>query len=131
MSELFKPLTGTPLIASVAATPAGAVATASAAPGSLPPALADITAGTVIAGVVVERGRGMVVLKTDKGMLPLQTNLALKLGAAVVLEVQSVGAQVRLAIISVDQHAPTALSREALPLETSALAAALEHDETT
>jgi len=131
MSELFKPLTGTPLIASVAATPAGAVATASAAPGSLPPALADITAGTVIAGVVVERGRGMVVLKTDKGMLPLQTNLALKLGAAVALEVQSVGAQVRLAIISVDQHAPTALSREALPLETSALAAALEHDETT
>jgi hypothetical protein len=132
MSELFKPLTGTPLIASVAAaTPAGAVATASAALGSLPPALADITAGTVIAGVVVERGRGMVVLKTDKGMLPLQTNLALKLGAAVVLEVQSVGAQVRLAIISVDQHAPTALSREALPLETTALAAAFEHDETT
>jgi hypothetical protein len=62
----------------------------------------------MVAGVVIDRGRGNVILKTDRGLLQLATNLALKLGSEVLLEVQSVGAQMRFTVVSVD-HRPASL----------------------
>ncbi|MGE5537880.1 MAG: hypothetical protein ACM30I_04635 [Gemmatimonas sp.] len=119
MSDILKALTGAAPIASATAAPAaGTVATASAAFATLPSALADLTAGSVLAGIVVERARGVVLLKTDKGVLQLHTNLALPIGAEVVLEVQSVGAQLRLAVVSVDQHPPAAGALSSNPAAT-------------
>lgn len=106
MTDAVKPLSAVLATLAAPAGSANAVATASAAAASLPSALANLALGNVLAGVVVERGRGAVLLKTDKGVIQLATNLALKLGASVVLEVQSVGAQLRFAIVSVDQRAP-------------------------
>lgn len=111
MSDLLKSLSSASVAAVLAGTGGSAVPSALASAASLPSALANLTAGNVIAGVVIERGRaGLVVLKTDKGLLQLQTALPLKVGANVVLEVQSVGAQLRFAILSVDDHAPSAVA---------------------
>lgn len=107
MSDALKSLPASPTFA-IAATGNSAVPTASAATAGLPPAFANLTAGTVIAGIVIERGRGTIMLKTDNGLLKLATSLAVRLGAELTLEVQSVGAQVRFAVVAVDQHAPSA-----------------------
>jgi hypothetical protein len=110
VSDILKPLSAA--VAAIAAVGASAVTTASANAASLPPALANLAAGNVLAGIVVERSRSAVLLKTDKGLLQLTTNLPLKVGAEVVLEVQLVGAQLRFAIVSVDQRVPQSASAD-------------------
>ena len=82
MSDLLKSLTSASAAATLAgAGPGSAVPSALASAANLPAALANLAAGNVIAGVVIERGRaGIVLLKTDKGVLQLQTNLPLKPG---------------------------------------------------
>jgi hypothetical protein len=112
VSDALKPLAAATAIAATAAM-ANAVATASAPAASLPPALANLTVGNMLAGIVIERGRGSVLLKTDKGLISLLTNMALKLGAEVMLEVQSAGAQLRFAILSVDRRPPGLAAGEA------------------
>lgn len=115
MSDALKPLAAATTAIAATAALANAVATASATAASLPPALANLTVGNMLAGVVVERGRGSVLLKTDKGLISLLTNMALRLGAEVVLEVQSAGAQLRFAIVSVDRRPPGSAGGEATP----------------
>ena len=110
MSDAVKPLSTVLATLAAAGVSSNAVATASATAASLPPAFANLAAGNVLAGIVIERGRGSVLLKTDKGLLQLATNLPLKIGASVVLEVQSLGAQLRFAVVSVDQRAPNLLT---------------------
>jgi len=85
------------------ATPGTPAALATAPGGAIPAALAQFGIGAVIAGVVAERGpRGQVVIRTDKGTISLQTPIALRIGAAVTLQIQSLGAQSQVMILSID-----------------------------
>ena len=71
--------------------------------GVIPAALAQLAIGAVINGTIAERGpRGLVVIRTDKGSISLQTPLPLRIGAAVTLQIQSLGAQSQVMILSVD-----------------------------
>lgn len=88
------------------------VSSASATTSSLPSALGNLSAGNILAGVVVDHGRGKVILKTDRGLLQLTTSLALKLGSEVLLEVQSVGAQIHFAVVSVDHRPPATIGTD-------------------
>jgi hypothetical protein len=112
VSDALKPLSAALATLAASASSASAVAAASASAVSLPAALANLASGNLLAGIVVERGRGTVLLKTDKGVIQLATMLPLKLGASVMLEVQSVGAQMRFAIVSVDHRAPQATATD-------------------
>lgn len=68
--------------------------------------LPNLTLGTLINGVIAERGpRSTFIVKTDKGNLTLQSNLPLKVGNALVMQLQSVGTQSRVVILSVDGQA--------------------------
>ena len=83
------------------ATPGAASALAAISRGEIPAAVAHV--GAVINGVVAERGpRGQIVIRTDNGAITLQTALALQIGAAVTLQMQSLGAQPQALILSVD-----------------------------
>lgn len=76
---------------------------ATIAGGAIPTALTQLGVGAVITGVVAERGpRGQVIMRTDKGSLTLQTALALRVGSAVTVQIQSLGAQSQMMILSVD-----------------------------
>jgi len=123
-----------PLRAAVALSATAATGAASAAPslatiasGAIPAALTQLGIGAVITGVVAERGpRGQVIIRTDKGSLTLQTALALRVGAAVTLQIQSLGAQSQMMILSVDgqplanQQASTT-AKQTPPLSTPGL----------
>lgn len=83
----------------VAAPAAARTATAA----EIPAAVANLSLGTVVSGTVIERNpRGLVVLRTDKGTIKLQSAMPLKLGSMVTLQIQSLGTQVQLSILSVD-----------------------------
>ena len=70
---------------------------------AIPTALTQLGIGAVISGIVAERGpRGQVIIRTDKGSLTLQTALALRVGSAVTLQIQSLGAQSQMMILSID-----------------------------
>lgn len=65
--------------------------------------LPNLTVGTIITGVVAEQAaRGSVVIKTDKGNLTIQSKVPLKVGNTVILQLQSVGTQSRVVILSVN-----------------------------
>jgi len=99
-----------PLRAAVALSATAAPGAVNAAPplatiagGAIPTALTQLGIGAVITGVVAERGpRGQVIMRTDKGSLTLQTALALRVGSAVTVQIQSLGAQSQMMILSVD-----------------------------
>ena len=87
----------------IAKTASHAAPSAVATVTNLPRSLADLTAGAVINGVVVERqGKGLVVLRTERGTLTLHTQLPLKIGSEVTLQVRSLGTQMQVIILSVD-----------------------------
>ena len=87
----------------IAKTASHAAPSAVATVTNLPRSLANLTAGAVINGVVEERqGRGLVVLRTERGTLTIHTPLQLKIGSEVTLQVQSVGTQMQAIILSVD-----------------------------
>ena len=115
MSEALKSVsvsTPVPISTTTSGVGSEAISSASAATSSLPAALVNLSTGNILAGVVVERGRSNVILRTDRGLLQLTTNLALKLGSEVLLEVQSVGAQVRFTVVSVDHRPPTLIGTD-------------------
>ena len=87
----------------IAKTASHAAPSAVATVTNLPRSLANLTAGAVINGVVVERqGKGLFVLRTERGTLTIHTLLPLKIGSEVTLQVQSVGTQMQAIILSVD-----------------------------
>ena len=89
----------TPVIASSATAATSNTATAA----EIPASVANLNIGTVVSGTVIERSpRGLTVLRTDKGTIKLQTPVPLKLGSTVSLQIQSVGSQVQLLILSID-----------------------------
>jgi hypothetical protein len=82
---------------------AAPAATNTATAAEIPAAVANLSVGTFVTGTVIERNpRGLVVLRTDKGTIKLQTPVALKPGSTVTLQIQSTGAQVQLSILSID-----------------------------
>jgi len=59
--------------------------------------------GTLISGIVLEKpSRAHFVIQTDKGSLTIQANIPLQVGSAVVLQLQSVGNQSRVVILSIN-----------------------------
>jgi hypothetical protein len=100
------------------ATPAGAAAvTAAASLARVPPELAAMAVGTIIQAVVAGREPGGQVLRTQYGAVLLRGAPVLPLGATVTLQLQSAGAQVQVALLSLDGAAPShaAATREASP----------------
>lgn len=107
------PVAISPQVAAGQATTANVVAVLTG--GTIPSAIAQLGVGAVVTGVVVERGqRGQVTIRTDKGSITLQTPLALRLGANVTLQIQSLGAQSHAMILSVDGQ-PLATQIAAMP----------------
>ena len=74
---------------------------------SPPVALAELAAGTnVRAEIVALLQRGLAEVETDFGNFQIRSNIALRVGAELDLQLIKSGAQVQLAIRGVDGHAP-------------------------
>ncbi len=68
-----------------------------------PPAAARLGSGSVITGTVLGRdAQGLVNIRTDKGVLALQTNANLPVGSTVSLEVRVAGTRLQLIVLSVE-----------------------------
>ncbi len=75
--------------------------------------LPNLTVGTLITGVVAQQAsRGAVVIKTDKGNLTIQSKVPLNVGNTVILQMQSVGVQSRIIILSVNGQPIGALENQ-------------------
>jgi len=90
------------------APPVGAGPVAVAAPAgitNLPPGLANLTAGAILNGAVVGRdGQGHVLVQTPNGMLSLATALPLPQGTTLSLQVQTMGAQIQMVVLAINQQ---------------------------
>jgi len=74
---------------------------------SPPVALVELAAGsTVKAEIVALLARGLAEVETDVGNFQIRSNIALKVGAELDLQVLKSGAQVQLAIRGIDNHVP-------------------------
>lgn len=117
-------ITPKPVAAVAGATPTMSVTAMAAPPATataaeIPAAVANLSIGTVVTGTVIERGaRGLVVLSTDKGTIKLQSPIPLRQGSTVTLQIQSVGAQVQLSILSIDGNPLATQSGRAAPNPT-------------
>ena len=68
-----------------------------------PPAAARLEAGSIITGTVLGRdAQGLVNIRTDKGVLALQTHANLPPGSTVSLEVRVAGSRLQLVVLSVE-----------------------------
>jgi len=85
---------------------AGPAAVAPVAPTTnLPPGLANLTAGAILNGSVVGRdAQGHVLVQTPNGMLSLSTALTLPQGSALSLQIQTMGAQIQMVVLSINQQ---------------------------
>ena len=90
------------------APPVGGGPVAVAAPAgitNLPPGLANLTAGAILNGAVVGRdGQGHVLVQTPNGMLSLATALPLPQGTTLSLQIQTMGAQIQMVVLSINQQ---------------------------
>jgi hypothetical protein len=86
---------------------AGPTAVAPAAPNTnLPPGLANLTAGAILNGSVVGRdAQGHVLVQTPNGMLSLATALTLPQGSTLSLQIQTMGVQIQMVVLSINQQA--------------------------
>ncbi len=90
---------GLPAAAAPIASPPPTIVT------NLPPGLANLTAGAIINGVVIGRdNKGHTLVRTANGTLSLATPLALTAGSTLSLQVQTVGAQMQMVVLSVDEQ---------------------------
>lgn len=73
---------------------------------NMPPGLANLTAGMIITGTVIGRdAKGHAVIRTVNGTLTLASSLSLPAGSTLALQVQTMGAQVQVVVLSVNQQA--------------------------
>ena len=116
MSDIApKPIAAPAGVAPTLAVTATAASSATATAAEIPAAVANLSVGSLVTGTVVERGaRGLVLLRTDKGTIKFQSTVPLKPGSTVTLQIQSVGAQVQLSILSIDGN-PLAAPHRAAP----------------
>ena len=102
MSAVAPTLPVTPVAAITHGTPSAPHATGLT---NLPPGLANLTSGTILNGSVVGRdAQGHVVVQTANGALTLATALPLSQGSQLSLQVQSVGAQIQMVVLSINQQ---------------------------
>lgn len=81
-----------------------------------PPNLARMTAGSIIAGVVIGRNqKGQTQIRTDHGMLSFRTQIALPTGAQLILQIQPTGSQIQVAILSITLPGPDGATGNAGP----------------
>ncbi len=98
--SLLNPVTGT-TVQGVSAS------TASLTASQTPSVLANLPAGTLIRGFVLNRdAKGNPVLRTDSGDFLLESKFFLKIGSDVVVRLDASGQKFRASIISVDGHSP-------------------------
>jgi hypothetical protein len=84
---------------------AAAAVAQSAVVTNLPPGLANLTAGAIIKGIVVGRdGKGHTLVRTANGTLALTTTLSLATGSTLSLQVQTMGTQVQMVVLSVTEQ---------------------------
>lgn len=90
------------------APPVGGGPAAAAAPAiitNLPPGLANLTAGAILNGAVVGRdAQGHVLVQTPNGMLSLATALAMPQGSTLSLQIQTMGVQIQMVVLSINQQ---------------------------
>lgn len=76
---------------------------------NLPPGLANLTAGAILTGSVVGRDpQGHFLVQTANGTLLLASALNLPQGSTLSLQVQTVGAQIQMVVLSINQQPPSA-----------------------
>jgi hypothetical protein len=114
----------TPVAPASPVTPAAPAALAAVAPPApntnLPPGLANLTAGAILNGSVVGRdAQGHVIIQTPNGTLSLATALPLPQGTTLSLQVQTMGAQIQMVVLSINQQpqpqSPQAIATVILP----------------
>ncbi len=74
-----------------------------------PPATAALATGSIVRGTVIGTdAKGQVLVKTDSGVLPLQTKAQLAQGSQVTLQVRIAGSELHVVILNVEagQEAP-------------------------
>lgn len=77
--------------------------------GGVPSVLASLPPGTLIQGFVLNRdAQSNPILRTDSGDFLIQSDLFLKIGSDVVVQLNGTGNNVRASILSVDGHSPQA-----------------------
>lgn len=88
-----------------------------------PPAAARLDVGSIVTGTVIGRdSQSLVAIRTDKGVLALQTNANLPVGSTVSMEVRVAGARLQMVVLSVEPppgQAPQPLASAPAPLPTS------------
>lgn len=128
----LKPILST-ATATAAAKPVATVTLADS-----PASLARLTAGSIIAGLVLSRdARGLTQVRTAHGVLSFRTPLSLPPGTQLILQLQTAGSQIQVGILSVtppadegDAPPPAAVTRQpaaAATGTTGTTAATLPH----
>jgi len=103
MSTVGPPTNAPPVIRSIAAP------VATAAFKGIDTPLLRLSPGTIINGSITGHdAQGHAILRTSNGVLPLTTNHILQPGNIVSLQVQSVGTQLQMIILSINNKPPTA-----------------------
>jgi hypothetical protein len=123
----MNPIAPPPPIAPPAATPPAAAVPASAPLTNLPPGLANLTAGAILNGSVISRdAQGHFLVQTANGFLTLATTLALLPGSTLSLQVQTMGVQMQMVVLSINQQPLSAgiPATATLPAQASAQPAA-------
>lgn len=101
----MNPIVPPPAVATAGPTQPVSAATAVASFTNLPPGLANLMAGAILNGSVLGRdGQGHVLVQTPNGVLSLATALALAPGNRLSLQVQTVGAQIQMVVLSINQQ---------------------------
>ncbi len=72
-----------------------------------PPAVTQLASGHLLQGEVVGRNeQGQTLVKTELGTLAVTTKAQLPTGSQVTLQIRTAGAQIQIAVLQVDGHAP-------------------------
>ncbi|MFG0284703.1 MAG: hypothetical protein ACF8R7_09805, partial [Phycisphaerales bacterium JB039] len=92
------------------ARPASSSQALSSVPGTIadpPRSVSALASGTLLRGEVIARGdHGQSVVRTDLGDLTVTSKAQLAVGSQVTLQIRSSGAQLHIAVMQVDGHAP-------------------------
>jgi len=72
-----------------------------------PPAVTQLASGHLLQGEVVGRNdQGQTLVRTELGTLAVTTKAQLPTGSQVTLQIRTAGAQIQIAVLQVDGHAP-------------------------
>lgn len=79
-----------------------------------PASLARLTAGSIVEGIVIgPDARGLIQVRTDHGMISFRTQISLPPGSQIVLQLQTAGSRIQVAILSVTPPGPESTAKGA------------------